>query len=148
MACAGCSGDGADDPPVDTDQNGATPVTCDSETRAEEFVPGMVKQTEDGVAVALVEADPAPPARLDNSWLFSLEDSNGEPLSGARLTLDPLMPDHGHGSPREPVVTELGDGEYRAEPVALFMPGYWLVEVSVTVEDAPAGSVEFGFCVP
>jgi hypothetical protein len=144
----GCSADDADSAgSPDATDNRATAI-CAEESRAEQFAPGMAKQTDSGVEVALVEAEPAPPARLDNSWVISVEDASGEPREKAQLTLNPQMPDHGHGSPREPLVKELGDGEYRAEPISLFMPGYWTVGVSVALGDEPPESVQFGFCVP
>jgi len=120
---------------------------CADEPRADAYEAGMAKRTEGGLRIVLVRADPAPPARLDNSWVLYVEDPEGEPMEGAQLPLDPQMPDHGHGSPREAVVKELGDGEYHAEPRALIMPGYWTVEVSVRLDDASPESVSFGFCV-
>lgn len=135
--------------PEGTSGDGTTATgSCASESRAEEFVPGMAKETESGFEVELAESDPAPPARQDNSWVIAVKDANGEPILDAQLTLNPRMPDHGHGAPREAVVTQLGDGRYRAEPVALFMPGYWTIDVSVSVGDDPPESVQFGFCVP
>lgn len=145
VGCAADDAASADAP--DAMDTGVT-ATCAQESRAEEFVPGMSKRTEGGIEVALIEAEPEPPARLDNSWVISVANADGEPQEGAQMTLNPQMPDHGHGSPREPVVTELGDGEYRAEPISLFMPGYWTVDVSVTLDDQPPESVQFGFCVP
>jgi hypothetical protein len=127
---------------------GGALASCADDDRAEKFTPGMGKHTDSGIEVALVEAEPAPPDRVDNSWVISTTKADGEPVEGAELTLNAQMPDHGHGSPREPVVTELGDGEYRAEPIALFMPGYWTVEVSVRLGDEPGESVQFGFCIP
>lgn len=120
---------------------------CSDDPRAEQYEAGMGKRTESGLKVVLVEAEPEPPARLDNSWVLLVEDSEGEPVEDAQLTLNPQMPDHGHGSPREAVVEELGDGQYRAEPIALIMPGYWTIEVSIALADEAPESVQFGFCV-
>jgi hypothetical protein len=135
-----------DSPSGDDSTSGA--ALCDAESRAEAFVPGLGKRTDDGVLVTISEAEPTPPARSDNTWFLALVGSDGEPLTGAQLVLDAKMPDHGHGSPREAVITELGEGRYRAEPVALFMPGFWTIDVSVSVQDEPSGAVHFGFCVP
>lgn len=128
--------------------SGAASATCEGGAHADEFVPGMAKQTESGIEISLVEAEPEPPARLDNSWLISVRDADGEPVEGALLTLNPKMPVHGHGSPREAIVKELGGGQYRAEPVALIMPGFWTIDISVALDDEPPESVQFGFCIP
>ena len=146
----GCSQspDSADELETTDGDAAHTPGACANGSLADDFVPGLAKHTESGLEVALVEADPAPPARLDNSWVLAVSTADGEPMLGAQLTLNPQMPEHGHGAPREAVVTELGNGRYLAEPVALFMPGYWSVDVSVTLGDEPTDSVQFGFCVP
>jgi hypothetical protein len=52
------------------------------------------------------------------------------------------MPDHAHGSPQPVVVTEMGDGEYKLDPVNLFMAGYW--EVTISAED---DDIVFPLCV-
>lgn len=147
----GCSADDTDTANTaagDPSDNAASADDCIDDPRAERFTPGMAKHTASSTRVVLVEVNPTPPARLDNSWLIALEDSEGAPLAGVPIAVKPTMPDHGHGSPREAQVMDLGDGSYRVEPVALFMPGYWQVEVIVRPGDAAAQSVQFGFCVP
>ncbi len=123
-------------------------VDCEEETRADSFTTGMNKSTKGGTVVSLVEASPAPPARNNNDWVLELTDEEGELIVDAAIALNPFMPDHGHGSPREPVVKELGEGRYSAGPIAFFMPGYWSVEIEVRREELPAESVSFGFCIP
>ena len=148
---AACSGSD-DGNPADSVGSSESAI-CANETRAERFMSGMAKETDGGLKVALAESEPAPPARLDNAWVLSVHDANGEPVLGADLVLDPRMPDHGHGAPRQPAVEELGDGQYSVEPVALSMQGFWTIDVGVLlmgepVSDPPAESVQFGFCVP
>ncbi len=52
---------------------------------------------------------------------------------GADLQVDPFMPDMGHGVQDAPVVTEAGQGVYRAT-WTFSMPGYWEVELTVDAE--------------
>jgi hypothetical protein len=43
------------------------------------------------------------------------------------------MPQHGHGLPTEPRVTEeLGGGRYRVEGMKFNMPGWWTIKLSVS----------------
>jgi hypothetical protein len=37
------------------------------------------------------------------------------------------MPDHGHGSPRTPVLTDNGDGTFTLSDLFLFMGGVWQI---------------------
>ncbi len=150
-AIAGLSSCSGDDPATEHEEHQrtdemATSVNCQDETRAERFEAGMSKRTEGKLKIVLDSSEPAPPAREDNAWVISVRDQEGDPMLGAELTLDPQMPDHGHGSPREAIVTELGDGQYQAEPISLFMPGFWQIEVAISVGELKE-SVQFGFCV-
>jgi hypothetical protein len=53
------------------------------------------------------------------------------------------MPDHNHGLPTQPEVTDdLGNGRYRLEGVKFSMPGRWVLRLSV---EAPAGADEVLF---
>jgi hypothetical protein len=50
------------------------------------------------------------------------------------------MPEHDHGLPTKPRITEeLGGGDYRLEGMRFHMSGYWEVVVSIVTD---AGSFE------
>lgn len=117
---------------------------CEGETRADPYARGMVKHTE-AVSITLVESTPGPPVKGANVWRLSLTNGSGDPVPGARVSVVPFMPDHGHGTSRQPVVTDLGGGEYQVDPVYLFMPGLW--EVTVEVTEPMLASVMFTFCI-
>lgn len=70
-----------------------------------------------------------------NTLMITVEDSDGQPLSGATVTVDPQMPHHGHGSTETPVVTDKGAGAYEAFPVTLQMPGVWTITINATHGD-------------
>ncbi len=66
-------------------------------------------------------------------WIFHVVDSTGEPLSNATISITGGMPEHNHGLPTSPRMTEsLGNGDYVLEGMRFHMSGYW--ELTVTVE--------------
>ena len=53
-------------------------------------------------------------------------------MDNATILVDGGMPEHQHGLPTRPEVTEyLGDGDYRVEGMKFNMTGYWELQVSV-----------------
>jgi len=126
---------------------------CINETRSTPYSEGVVATGSTGVSVALVNAlasQPgisASPRVGDNDWRLTVKDAGGNPLTNATLALSAFMPDHGHGFAKVPVVTELGGGDYDANPVNFNMPGYW--EVTVDVRKGPLDEkVVFKLCIP
>jgi len=66
-----------------------------------------------------------------HSWILSIS-SDGEPVSGAELTISGGMPAHDHGMPTRPRVTEeLGNGKYRLEGMRFHMGGDWEVSIEI-----------------
>ena len=49
------------------------------------------------------------------------------------VAADGDMPDHDHGMNVVPEVVDNGDGTFTASPFAFHMPGYWEINVDVTV---------------
>ena len=56
------------------------------------------------------------------------------------------MPDHGHGAPLVPTVTDNGDGTYKIENIILQMAGIWETTITATVNGAEDKAV-FTFCI-
>ncbi len=130
----------------DSDEPKKMPMKeCSEETRAETYVSGMHKKSGDHT-ITLVNADPGPPEREDNVWELEISTSAG-PMEGATVSVTSWMPDHGHGSAVDAVVTEEGTaGSYVVDPVHFQMAGFW--EVTVKVEASGIDeSVVFGFCI-
>ncbi len=99
-----------------------------------------------GAKVVLVDASPAPPARGTNTWTLKVTDAQGNSIPGAIITAKPFMPDHGHGSSVQPVITANPDGTFGVTPLYLFMPGLW--QVTFTVKTATTSDdVVFSFCI-
>lgn len=94
----------------------------------------------------LVNAEPAPPRKGQNTWTLRLLDGSGEPVTGAELEATPFMPDHGHGAPLKPAVTEQADGTYRIERMIFQMPGIWETTITTTRGELTDEAV-FTFCI-
>mgnify|MGYP001561145957 CR=1 FL=1 len=125
----------------------ATLYNCATETRADTYAPNMVKIGSQGLyQFVLVESVPAPPAKGDNTWTLRILDLNDMGIDGATLTVTPFMPDHGHGTAIEAVVTPGGNGTYTADPVNLWMPGLWRTTIAVNDGGAVDDAV-FAFCI-
>ncbi len=78
--------------------------------------------------------EPAPINQIQ-SWTLYLETADGRPVENAQIKVDGDMPQHGHGLPTRPQVTEyLGNGAYRVEGLKFHMPGWWIVEFDITAE--------------
>ncbi len=134
LACAGCSsGSGS---------NGHDASAGVSQGDAASTAQGLDGTVTDGAEQALAIAatfDPDPPVVGKNALLLQVSHPGGEPVVGAQITVDVEMPVHGHGSPDVPVVTEEGNGSYRAEPITFSMPGPW--EITIDVTDPATGAV-------
>jgi hypothetical protein len=57
-----------------------------------------------------------------------------EPLPGATLEANALMPEHGHGMNTAPRVTRVADGTFRVDGMLFHMPGLW--HLVLVVKDA------------
>jgi hypothetical protein len=122
---------------------------CAGDPRATAYAVGLsAKATDGALAVTFVDANPAPPAKGENTWTVKIADGSGQPMSGATVTVTPFMPDHGHGSSIVPQVSPMGsDGTYEVSLLELFMPGIWQVTFTITPASGPPGTVVFTFCV-
>ncbi|HYC01889.1 MAG TPA: FixH family protein [Azospirillaceae bacterium] len=94
-----------------------------------------------------VEVQPeggAAPVGPMHRWTVRVATADGKPVpDAARIAVDGGMPEHGHGLPTKPRVTQaLGDGRFLVEGMKFNMPGWWTL--SLSVDAAPgADSVTF-----
>lgn len=92
------------------------------------------RTTENGLYKLTIKPD-ADPITINtiHTWTLHVETADGKPVENAVITVDGGMPQHGHGLPTSPKVTEyLGDGNYRVEGVKFQMTGWWEVKFNVT----------------
>ena len=141
VALAGC---GSDDTTASTEHEHTN--TCG--VTADEYTAAMTKMGAAGkFEIMLMESNPGPPIKGENTWMIHVMDMAGAGVPGATVTVTPFMPEHGHGSPIDPVLTDEGDGMYMATPISFSMPGIW--ENTITANDGAGNedSVVYTFCI-
>jgi len=63
-----------------------------------------------------------------HQWTLHVETADGVPVDDAAIAVSGGMPEHNHGMPTEPAVTEaLGNGDYRVEGMQFQMGGWWTI---------------------
>ena len=73
------------------------------------------------------------PVNEMHQWTLHVERADGTPVEDATITVDGDMPQHGHGLPTSPRVTQyLGNGDYLVEGLKFQMGGWWLVDFTIT----------------
>jgi hypothetical protein len=83
----------------------------------------------------LPSADPIPVNEL-HTWTLHVETPGGDIIENAIIKVDGDMPEHGHGLPTRPEVTEyLGNGDYLVEGMKFQMTGWWVMEFDITAPD-------------
>jgi len=91
-----------------------------------------VRSTSGALVVAVYAEAGHSPARGVNSFRFLVTGPGGAPVDGLRVTVEPWMPDMGHGSSVSPTVTASGGGAYVVTDVYFPMPGRWDLNSSFT----------------
>ncbi len=88
-----------------------------------------------------------------HSWIITVQNADGNPVVNAHMTISGDMPQHGHGLPTQPEVTEpevtqsLGSGSYRVDGVKFNMPGWWTIDVTIET-NAIKDMVTFNLLIP
>ena len=134
------------------DNGGDDDVDCATVTGVDTFVVGLDHAGTDGVFdFKLMDAMPAPPFRGNNTWVVQVSSMNagvaGAPVDGATIKVTPFMPAHQHGTGVNVVIEPTGAaGQYKLDPVNLWMQGVWETTVRATVGTMTDTTV-FKFCV-
>jgi hypothetical protein len=70
-----------------------------------------------------------------HTWILHVETPDGQPVENAQILVDGDMPQHGHGLPTIPQVTQyLGNGDYQVDGVKFHMPGWWIMEFDISAD--------------
>ena len=78
-----------------------------------------------------------------HSWRLHVETTGGAPVDSATIAVDGGMPQHGHGLPTKPRVTQsFGGGDYLVSGMKFNMGGWWVVTFRMQAVGA-ADSVTF-----
>lgn len=76
------------------------------------------------------------PINKIHSWTLKVETADGMPVTDAEISIDGDMPEHGHGLPTQPEVTQdFGGGEYLVEGMKFSMPGWWSLKFIIRTQD-------------
>jgi hypothetical protein len=79
---------------------------------------------------------PVPVGKL-HTWKLHVEDGKGAAVTDAAIMVDGGMPQHGHGLPTRPRVTQnLGSGDYLVEGLRFQMRGWWVIRFTITAGGA------------
>lgn len=81
---------------------------------------------------------PAGPPQINriHSWILHVESAEGVPVENAKIEVIGGMPEHDHGLPTRPRITqELGDGDYRLDGMRFHMRGYWEISVTIATDE-------------
>ncbi len=69
-----------------------------------------------------------------HSWVLRVN-ADGDPVSGAKISVSGGMPAHDHGLPTRPRITEeLDQGAYRLEGMRFHMGGDWVVSIDIEAD--------------
>lgn len=144
----GCGSADEDDAPISPTPS----VSCVRDARLDSYSGELDKSGELGLlSFRFFDLEPSPPAKGNNTFHVHVSDAAGAAMQGD-LRVDLRMPDHGHGTSIEPVITpDAAPGTFTIRPLYLFMPGVWRLEFSAfddATELAPMlDSTVLHFCV-
>lgn len=95
-------------------------------------VDGLAKDGQEHFVVSYRSlTEPLPMNRI-HSWRLRVEHWDGTPVEGAEIRVDGGMPAHNHGLPTQPVVNEVGNGDYLVQGVKFSMSGHWEIWFEIT----------------
>ena len=98
--------------------------------------PYTTTTSDSGALVIDVRTSPQPPSRGTNQVELTVTTaSDGAPVDGLSLDVEPWMPAMAHGT-STPTVTPEGSGVYLVTEVYLYMPGVWELrtDIAQTIE--------------
>jgi hypothetical protein len=88
--------------------------------------------------VSLRPPQPAAPLNQIHAWELEVKTSSGQAVPNATIGISGGMPQHFHGFPTKPQMTDaLGDGRYVIDGVKFSMTGWWQMNIQI---DSPHGS--------
>ncbi|MDE0311399.1 MAG: FixH family protein, partial [Caldilineaceae bacterium] len=104
------------------------------------------QETENGLfrVSAVSQLDPVV-INETHAWTLHVETADGSPVADAEIAIDGGMPEHNHGFPTAPRVTEnLGEGDYLLEGMRFNMGGVWVLTLKIST-GGQSDTVNFEF---
>jgi hypothetical protein len=99
--------------------------------------------TDQGLSIEVRTAPDQPPSRGLIDVELVVNDADGKPVDGLDLTVQPWMPQMGHGASTKPSIEAMGRGHYVVSKVAFFMPGQWELRTSIAGSMNDSATVNF-----
>ncbi|MFT5430415.1 MAG: hypothetical protein ACI9OJ_001089 [Myxococcota bacterium] len=131
----------------------AAAATCDPST-VDAYAVGLSRATEGGTwMVEMMGAMPSPPDVGLNQFQVKVTDAAGTAVEGVTVTIEPRMPEHGHGTVPATFVSQTsGTGEATVpatteeKMIDLIMPGAWLLHFHVEDSAGTRETASYTFC--
>ena len=113
------------------------PIMMGSEAPPANLDTSTSRLSDDGLFQVSWSSDPANvPLNQIHTWTLHVETSDGQLVENASIIVEGGMPQHGHGLPTNPQVTEyLGNGDYLVEGMRFQMTGFWEVKFVINSGD-------------
>ncbi|CAN5313422.1 FixH family protein [soil metagenome] len=107
----------------------------------------QVRYTDHAQYRVQVRSDVLPvPMRQLPTWRIHISDASGMPVRQAVVQVSGGMPEHHHGLPTQPRVTELpAAGDYLVNGVRFSMTGRWVLILAIRESDGHSDTVTFSF---
>lgn len=149
LLSSACAAGEADTPtPAMEDMEGMEEGMVMSEV-PEDLDTSTTRLTEQGTFQVSVSSNLEPPEINEiHSWTIHVETPDGQAVENAQITVDGGMPQHNHGFPTVPEVTEeLGGGDYLLEGMRFNMAGWWELKLGILAGDQ-SDDVTFNLVLP
>lgn len=105
---------------------------------ASEFGPGPRTSAKGLYIATLQQAKDLKPRKLYTLQAVIVDGATGQAVSNATIEIDGGMPEHGHGLPTKPRMSQnLGGGMYEISGLRFNMGGWWELKLTITT---PAGT--------
>ena len=93
----------------------------------------MIRMSENGLYLAELSPEIMPVTVGQMlAWEVTIQTADGTPLDTGDFAISGGMPQHGHGLPTTPQITQnLGEGHYVIEGVKFNMDGWWTFEIAI-----------------
>ena len=93
----------------------------------------LTRLSDKGVYRATYSSSEMPvPVNELHTWKLHVETAAGQPVAAAAISIFGDMPQHGHGMPTQPQITEyLGNGDYLVEGMKFQMGGWWKIDFTI-----------------
>jgi hypothetical protein len=103
-----------------------------------------IRLSENGLyRVSYIASTGIVPINQMQQWTLHVETTEGQSVENATIAVDGDMPQHGHGLPTRPQVTQnLGNGDYLVEGLKFQMGGWWVMDFVITA-NGQSDTVQF-----